>query len=539
MVDFLAFNLSFIIFDSILSFVFLLLFFYYYGLKIKCSCSLLYNFSIITFSYMPILMGITLLPFELSKYFTNSETENEKENDIILLIQKGLYYFTFALSYLIIPVFMEYKKLKEQESDQIERNLTTEDSEFSLEREVENSTCGSLFLKALKNQVAYYVTLVAVILVIVIVSLSLIYHFNIKIDVPSYLRIFPSISNFYNLIWYGFTIGFGIIKIPISIFRKSNFLYQIREISAQLADEDGISLECKNYLMDQAERERNKVIEVNKSKPKQICRRIYYDTLAVFALILSICYLLVEAFSIWKIKFFDYKPPLQFLLNLINQEVANQAVLFLFIGFLSVVAGYSLTCMNVGSLCTPSTRSFLGKFIALLNYKFVPNGTESSTFGIWSSYFQSLVPTIAYHCQILSGFSESSLAQILGKFNENPDFTYYCDVGLFALLIVGCLIAVARFYATSDTLEIQKGYALFKTERNIEDDMIIDSLIVNDFELNENEIWTRNKNKRADQNANQNNDLNVPLNELGGFHEPTTENGVINLSEIVLGKIDN
>lgn len=205
-------------------------------------------------------MGITLLPFELSKYFTNSETENEKENDIILLIQKGLYYFTFALSYLIIPVFMEYKKLKEQESDQIERNLTTEDSEFSLEREVENSTCGSLFLKALKNQVAYYVTLVAVILVIVIVSLSLIYHFNIKIDVPSYLRIFPSISNFYNLIWYGFTIGFGIIKIPISIFRKSNFLYQIREISAQLADEDGISLECKNYLMDQAERERNKVI---------------------------------------------------------------------------------------------------------------------------------------------------------------------------------------------------------------------------------------------------------------------------------------
>lgn len=503
-------NLVIVVFNSVACFILLSLFFLYYGLELKRNSSLLYNVSIIIFSYIPILMGVSLLPYELSEYFDTTESMTETETPTLLIVQKVLYYITLILSFIINPVLMEFKQITENE----QRKLSQAQNQSDREEEVSQipSFCSRL-KKALYNQIIYYSILVLIAIIALIILLSLDFQFNFK----HYIEILPSITNIYGLILYSLTIGIGLIRVPISIWKKSDPVHTLRYYLTQIGEGENENLP---YLLGKSQKEYEKLDElIIKQQKKQITKKILFRILSILAGICSIAYLGFE------ISYSCNHSLLNIILTKINNEIANQVVLFVFIGLVTILGAHVLTFLNIGSLFGRKCRKCLSKCFKIVGYKFEPGNTESSTFGFWSTYLQRLVPTIAYHCQMFAGWNNSSLVQIMGKLDEIYVFTLVVKISFPCLLAIIMGLNLLCCESSYERQIVKNGLDKLKeklsNDPNFEENSILDEYIVNDILImKRNRIQTHIRRHQSN-----NKEINSELNpSLSSFHSPTTEN---------------
>lgn len=524
-------SLLILVINSIICLAILILFFYYYGIKPKFNISFILNIAIFIFSYIPLLMGVAILSYELSQYFDTTGNLEKTETPALLNVQKTLYYLTQILSFLVNPIIMEYKKVTEQEELR-EKTQRRSDSELELENPESRSTCCSKFKTALCNQLKYYIIL----LIVITIALFFVVYFNIDIlSFKEYIVYLPAITNIYGLFLFSVTIGSGLSQIPLSIWRKSNPINSIRYHFIQLSETGSRDKPNYNYLINQTKSEyiRLKKLIFDDSKAEK-ARKYFIRFLSLFSALISLGYLGIEISYSLGYSGFSY------FLNYVNNERLNQIILFLFIGFVTMIGGYVLTCLNPGSMVNGccgcckccDCRSFLLKCFDILRYKFEAKNTESSTFGFWSTYLQRLVPTIAYHCQQMAGQNESSLEQIIGKLDQFHIYTVVVKSVLPLLLSFIMAIAMCCGDSALERERIRRGIDVFRrrflnAEINmwgIDDDQAfrIEQLIVDDNELTEEESeMYRNKRNCGKKKRN---DLEVPLNsKLNNYHQQSPE----------------
>lgn len=469
-------------------------------------------------------MGVSILSYELSQYFNVKSGSTQIESPTLLRVQKILYYLTQILSFLVNPILNEFKKLTEQEEEQYHSQ-----SDQSLELDVESNRCSccSIFTKALCNQLKYYVTLL-VVAVIALIFVAIFYKIDITLF-KSYLDILPSITNIYGLFLFSATIGTGLSMIPSSIYHCMNPVNQMRKNLMILSEPYVKNRPNYRYLIDQCKNDYRvlKKLHIDHDK-KQIYRKRCYLVLFIFSVILSFVYFLQEISYTLNHSGFEY------LLNIVNNKLLNQIIIFVFIAWVTAIGGHILSCLKLNSLvscCNKSCcccnnnecdcESCLLKTFGILNYRFDPKGTESSTFGFWSTYLQRLVPTIAYHCQQMAGANQSSLEQIMGKLDEFNVYTTVVKYTLPIMLALGWIFGLCFSVPVFDREKNKKGMKVFKrmclgiNDLNIE---AIDMLIVDDIEINEIDISEYRK-ANKDSNA----QLDEPLN-MNDFHKPSVEN---------------
>lgn len=440
-------------------------------------------------------MGVCLLPYEIIQYSDQLGNYCETEATPLFIVQKVLYYVTLVLSFLINPILIEYKQVTEKERQN--DNLMNENESIQ-------STFLSRFKKAIKNQLLYYSILMIVFFVTV-----LIFALNSDIKLKSFMYLLPSILNIYGLFLYVLTIGFGLAQSPISIYKMSDPVNCLREYFIEIGENDDES-EFNKYLLHQAKVEYKNLNDlIILEKPKQILKKNFFVVLSLLSLLFSIFVLVVE---------FSYSfghSVLQSILSSINIKVYNQYVLFVFIGFVTLIGTNSLTCLSVPSLCSCRCCQFITRRIPFLNYKFKPKNTDTSTFSFWSTYIQRLIPTIGYHCQKLAGInSNTSFEKILGNLDEFYYYSFLIKCLLPVFLSIFNILRVLGFENSLDKDKIERGLEKFKNKFNILTNPELENYIIYDVNI-------RNRCKCCCRCNSSNNDINEQLNtNLNDFHNP-------------------
>lgn len=473
-------------------------------------------------------MGVSILSYELSQYFDKTGNLELTETPALLTVQTVLYYTTQIISFLINPIIMEYKKVTEQEEKR-ERMRVFNDFDVESDSETE-LTCCSRLKKALCNQLKNYL----IMFIVLTIALFFVVYFNIDImSFKEYIVYLPAISNVYGLILFSVTIGSGLSQIPLSIWRRANPVNSIRNHMIQLSEPGVKKMSHFDYLIAKTKGEYKHLRKMMiKKSLKEKCRFFLFRSLSLFCVLISLRYLGLE------ISYSVEHSGLSYLLNIVNNEFLNHVILFIFIGFVTLVGGYILTCLAPGSMVNDCCncrfcRSCLLKCFDILRYKFEPKNTASSTFGFWSTYFQRLVPTIAYHCQQMAGSNESSLEQIIGKLDQFNTYTLIVKSALPLMLGFVAVIAMCCGDSVLDREKIRRGLDLFKEKcaedinfDEDEDDFIVDQYIVDDSEITEEESSMYKKHRK---NKKKKNDLEEPLNKkLNDYHKPSPEIGGFN-----------
>lgn len=493
-------DVFFLILCSAITLLILLLFFYYYGLNIRCSSSNLHEFSLIAFTFIPILMGVCILPFEISKYFQPLETP-PKTDKALLAIQYIFYYITLIISFFLNPFLMEFKRVSEDSDQPLKSRL----------------------IQAFKKVFLFYIILGALALVGFIILIAS----GVTFDISLILGILPSITNMYGLIMYMITIGIGIIKIPLTIWHKANPINVLRDTLIELEDiseetpeqstDENNHSRYYNSLLIEGKRQLDNVIELDiKQNRKKIIIRILKRSASILSGLFLIIYIVFEcsfAFRNDRKKFV-----LNIILTKINNQPLNQLFLFIFIGLMVSIGAYVFTCINFGSLLPEMIRGLLAKFLNIFDYKFVKGETVPKTFQYWSTYLQRLVPTIAYHCQRLAGAEESSLERIMGQLDQ-----FYFFSKLIRMILPPFLLIIVMIYFISimdefpDEDKIRRGYRKLKDQMFRESNLNLDNYIVYDI-LNRDDIL-------ESLNHESNNNLEIQLSSTStSFHDAPIEN---------------
>ena len=106
------FDVVLAVFSALLSAGLLFLFYYYYMKPHEWTIRMIVG---IVFSYVPILMSVVLIPYELSQSITNPEY-SESEKKTLLYCIYALYYFTMLISYLVMPILINFESTSPEDT---------------------------------------------------------------------------------------------------------------------------------------------------------------------------------------------------------------------------------------------------------------------------------------------------------------------------------------------------------------------------------------------------------------------------------------
>lgn len=494
----------FLILCAIILLLLLFLFFRYYGMNIRFNTANLYEFSIFVFSYIPILMGVAILPFEISKYYPAQETP-VKTNTALLTIQYLFYYLNLFISFFLNPFLMEFKKVS-QESDQ---------------------PLVPRLKQAFRKVFIFYIIIGS----IAILGLIILLISKIKFSISLVLGILPSILNLYGLVMYMVSIGIGMIKIPLTIWHKASPVNVFRDTLIELdeasketpdqsADESNHSRYYNNLLKDSKKQYEDLIGTDIKQDRKKIAIKMLKYSAAVSSGLFFLVYIIFEcsyAFREDRNKFI-----LHIFLTKINNQPMIQLFLFIFVGLMTTVGAYMLTCIDLGSIFPNTVRGLLAKLLNIFEYRFVKGETIPKTFEFWSTYLQRLIPTIAYHCQRLAGAEESSLQRIMGQLDNFYFFSKFMKMTLPPFLVIIILIYVISIIDDfPDSTQIQNGLNIFRAQMLNAPGPDLDNYVVYDV-LNRDAIL----NSIRDDSENH---LDIQLSSTSSFHDPLAANNNDNI----------
>lgn len=448
-----------------------------------------------TFSYLPILMGVSILPFEISKYFP-SLTNPPKTNTALLVIQYFFYYITLLISFFLNPFLIEFKKISEN-SDQ---------------------SLLSRLWQAFRKLIFFYLIIGILAVVGFITLIASCANFNLRV----LFGILPSILNMYGLVMYIITIGIGIIKIPITIWHNARPVNVLRdnlllldEVSTETQEEsleENNHARYYNYLLMECKKQYDKVIELDlKRNFKQILLQFLFYFLSILSGLLFLTYIVIEcsfAFRDNQEKFI-----LNIILTKINNQVINQLFLFVFVSLLVSVGAYILTCINIGNLFPETIRPYLARVLNIIDYRFVKGQTIPKTFEFWSTYLQRLVPTIAYHCQRLAGADQSSLEQIMGQLDQFYAFSKFVRITLpLFIFVVIVIYGLSILDSFPNTTKLANGLRRFKAQMIRQIGPNLDEYII--FDIFRIDVIME------PIRAESNNNLEIQLSSTSSFHDP-------------------
>lgn len=429
-------------------------------MRIALNASKLYEISIIAFSYIPILMGVSIVAYESSKHIPSDESAGK--NTFIIVVQYLLYYTTMIISFFANPFLNEFQ------------NITHENPSTPLSNRLKQS---------LKKLAIYYGVLGGL---AVLAFISILVS-PVKIDFGVILGILPSILNLYGLIMYIFAIGFGIVKYPLYLISNAQPVNQLREYLTEIDDisnerhiTEPIQTHKQNLLVDCKILYDNIIQLKIHRKPIKVAKCVGQYIFAVITFSFSILHIANECSYGYRENSSHFV--LRIILLSFNNQILCQIFLYLYIGLLVSIAAHILTCINFRSLFPKMVGNILAKAFNMLEYKFVKDETAPKTFEHWSTYLQRLVPTIAYHCQLMSGVKGTSLERLFGQLNHFDIFTALVKLTLpsFLLLIIVFVIFLSCDL-NYDKAKVSSGLVKFKRQLNIVGGPNLDNYIINNY----------------------------------------------------------
>lgn len=166
----------------------------------------------------------------------------------------------------------------------------------------------------------------------------------ILISISRILYVLPSILNIYGLFLYALTIGVGIAQTAISVYKKSDPANCLREYFFEICENDEEESEYYRYLMQQSRIEHKNLNDLFiLQTPKQILKQNLFIVLSIITTLFSLFILSVEFSYSFGYSLF------QLILSSINSSDYVQIVLFVFIGFVTLIGTYVLTCFKISS----------------------------------------------------------------------------------------------------------------------------------------------------------------------------------------------